>query len=165
MHLRRLPILAVVALLAVTLVGVAFAAFSSANATASNSQPPLNHPKILYNDGMSAIPPRTNGALLSTTDVQNFVLTHPFPGGPTVSHQQPKIVKLQLMTSGQASNLLGGEYVSPSASLQVYFVVLSGPFFMENISVPSGIKIPTANQVVEVFDARTGNSLLWGIYA
>jgi hypothetical protein len=69
------------------------------------------------------------------------------------------------MTSGQASKLLGGEYVSPSANLQVYFVVLSGPFFMENILVPIGTKIPTANQVVEVFDAQTGNSLLWGIYA
>ncbi len=165
MHLRRLPILAVIALLAVTLIGALFAAFSSANATTFNSQPPLNHPKILYNDGMSAIPPRTNGALLSVTDVQLYVLTHPFPGGPTVSHQQPKIVKLQLMTSGQTSNLLGGEYVLPSASSQVYFVVLSGPFFMENIHVPAGTKIPTANQVVEISDAQTGNMLLWGIYA
>ena len=41
----------------------------------------------------------------------------------------------------------------------------SGPFFMENILVPTGTKIPTANQVVEVFDAQTGNALLWGIYA
>jgi hypothetical protein len=69
------------------------------------------------------------------------------------------------MTSGQASNLLGGEYVSPFESLPVYVVVLSGPFFMENILVPTGTKIPTANQVVEVFDAQTGNALLWGIYA
>jgi hypothetical protein len=63
------------------------------------------------------------------------------------------------------SNLLGGEYVSPFESLPVYVVVLSGPFFMENILVPTGTKIPTANQVVEVFDAQTGNALLWGIYA
>ena len=165
MHLRRLPIFTVIALLALTLVGALFAAFSSANATTSNPPPPLNHPKIINNDGSSAIPPGTIGTLLSVTEVQHYVLTQPFPGGPTVSHQQPKIVKLQLMTSGQASNLLGGEYVSPSASLQVYFVVLSGPFFMENILVPIGTKIPTANQVVEVFDAQTGNSLLWGIYA
>jgi hypothetical protein len=165
MHLRRLPILAVIALLALTLIGAVFAAFSSANATTSNPPPPLNHPQIMYNDGSSAIPPNTNGTLLSVTDVQHYVLTQPFPGGPTVSHQQPNIVKLQLMTSGQASNLLGGEYVSPSESLQVYFVVLSGPFFLENISVPTGTKIPTVNQVVEVFDAQTGNLLLWGIYA
>jgi hypothetical protein len=164
MRLRRLPILAVIALLAITLIGALFAVFSSANATSFNSQPPLNHPQILYNDGMSAIPPRTNGALLSTADVQNYVLTHPFRGGPTVSHQQPKIVKLQLMTSGQASNILGGEYVLPSASSQVYLVVLSGPFFMENAHLPAGSKIPTANQGVEVFDAQTGNMLLWGIY-
>jgi hypothetical protein len=165
MHLRRLLILATIVLFALTLFGALFAAFSSANATTSNPPPPLNHPKIIYNDGMSAIPPRTNGTLLSATDVQHYILTQPFRGGPTVSHQQPKIVKLQLITSGQASNLLGGEYVSPSESLQVYFVVLSGPFFMENIHVPIGTKIPTANQVVEVFDAQTGNLLLWGIYA
>lgn len=165
MRLRRLPILAVIALLAVTLVGVVFVTFSSAYATASNSQPPQNHPKILYDDGMSAISPGTNEVLLSTTDVQYYVLTHPFPGGPTVSHQQPKIVKLQMMTSGQASNNLGGEYVLPSASSQVYLVVLGGPFFMEKVHVPIGTRIPTANQVVEVFDARTGNLLLWGVYA
>jgi hypothetical protein len=102
MRLRRLPMLAVMALLALTLIGAVFAAFSSANATTSNPPPPLNHPKIMYNDGSPAIPPTTNGTLLSVTDVQHYVLTHPFPGGPTVSHQQPKIVKLQLMTSGQA---------------------------------------------------------------
>jgi hypothetical protein len=165
MHLRRLPILAAIALLALTLVGVSFAAFSNASATTSNPPPPLNHPKLIYQDGMPAIPPRTNGTLLSIADVQHYVLTQPFPGGPTVSHQQPKIVKLLLTTSRQASNLLGGEYVTSSENLKVYFVVLNGPFLMENISLPQGInEMPTANHVFEVFDAQTGNLIVWGIY-
>jgi hypothetical protein len=60
---------------------------------------------------------------------------------------------------------VGGEYITSSENLKVYFVVLNGPFLMENISLPQGVnEMPTTNHVFEVFDAQTGNLIVWGIY-
>jgi hypothetical protein len=50
-----------------------------------------------------------------------------------------------------------------SANASVYYVLLKGPYVMEYISVPPGVQIPIANLVEEVFDAHTGNLLVWGI--
>jgi hypothetical protein len=95
--------------------------------------------------------------------VESYVQTHPFPGGPTASGQAPPIMTLQLTTSQKASQIMGGEYVGLSANASVYYVLLKGPFVMKYIPVPPGVQIPTANLVEEVFDAHTGNLLVWGI--
>lgn len=107
MHLKRLPLLAIAILLVLALI-VAFNHFSRASAAMLNLPPPLNHPTIMFDDGMPTIPPGRNGTLLGPADVQHYILTHPFPGGPTVSHKPPEIETLLLTTSERASSLMGG---------------------------------------------------------
>ncbi len=94
--------------------------------------------------------------------MQRYVLTHPPSIGPTVSGGPPEIVVIQLMTSRNASRVMGGEYVEPSDNALVYYVLLKGPFIPENIITVAGEDIGMAGSMDEVFDAYTGNQLLWG---
>lgn len=103
MHVRLYPllgmILAMVVLLAVVVGGVVFAMRSGANAarvTATPTPPSRHHPATIFTDGMPAIPPNVGVALLTPAEVEHYVKTHPFPGGPTASGQAPQIKKLLL---------------------------------------------------------------------
>lgn len=162
MHIRRFSVIAMIILLTAVLVGVVLVTLSSARATNINP-PPRNHPHIIFNDGMPAIARKGNTSLLTTADVAHYVTAYPFPGGPMASGGVPTIIILQLMTSREASNLLGGEDIGLPDNAQVYFVVLRGPFVMENMHVPPGEQVPAVDRGDEVFDAQTGNLLLWGI--
>jgi len=78
--------------------------------------------------------------------------------------EQLKVEVLQLMTSREASIQMRGEYVGLSDNAKVYFVVVKGPFFMKGIlSATSPKGSQTLNLGEEVFDAKTGNLLVWGI--
>jgi hypothetical protein len=57
-----------------------------------------------------------------------------------------------------------GEFVGIPDSGMVCYVELYGPFYTTMISVPPGQTLPpTIDKGVEVFDAQTGNLLLWGL--
>lgn len=158
--------LALLLLFVMILAGYVFASFSGADAAGSTptpTPPPKHTPTTIYTDGMPAIAPRANGAMLTTADVERYISTHPIIGGQTVSGQAPQIMQVLLTTSQKASQIMGGEYVSASANLPVYYVLLNGPFLMENIHLPPGEPVPTAHEYEEVFDAQTGNLLVWGI--
>lgn len=131
-------------------------------ATVNPPPPPQNHPHIYFNDGAPAIPAHPGNTLLSVTDVQHYVLKHRSPIGPTVSGGLPKIMTIQLMTSYNASKVMGGEYVGPSDHALVYYVLLKGPFYPEFILTVTGVDPGIAGTMDEVFDAYTGNQLVWG---
>ena len=60
--------------------------------------------------------------------------------------------------------LMGGEYISRPDSALVCYVELRGPFFPTHVSVPPGQALPeTVDGGIEVFDAQTGNLLVWGV--
>lgn len=135
------------------------------NADAASVNPPLlpqNHPSIHFNDGASAIPAHRENTLLSVEDVQRYVLTHSCPIGPTASGGLPKIVVVQLMTSRNASKVMGGEYVGLPDDALVYYVLLKGPFIPEFVITVAGAPAGIVGNMDEVFDAYTGNQLLWG---
>jgi hypothetical protein len=113
---------------------------------------------------MSAIPSHKDKTLLTVADVQQYVDTHQFPGGPTIKGVQLKIVLLQLMTSQEASIQMKGEDIGLPDNAKVYYVEVSGPFIMEGVLTVSSPKNPqTFDLGEEAFDAQTGNLLVWGI--
>ena len=124
--------------------------------------PPQNYPKTTLTDGRPAIVVKPGTSQLAVADVQQYVTTHPFPGGPTASGQPPIVVTIQLVTSQQASVIMGGESTGLPDNAPVYYVKLQGPFLMENEHLLPGATTPTSNLVEEVFDAHTGNLLVWG---
>jgi hypothetical protein len=160
----RKPVTAAVSLLLIAIVvGGILLNFGSADATVVNPlPPPQNHPHIYFNDGAPAIPAHPGNTLLSVADVEHYVLTHRCPVGPTVSGGLPKIMAIQLMTSRNASKVMGGEYVGPSDDALVYYVLLKGPFIPEFVITVAGVDPGIADTMDEVFDAYTGNQLLWG---
>lgn len=127
--------------------------------------PPIhNHPTTYFTVGQPAISPHTDKTQLTVADVQRYVLTQPFPAGSTVKGVQPGIVLLKLMTSRDASIQMRGENVGLPDNAYVYYVIVKGPFYMKYISSASGSKnASTFSLGEEVFDAQTGNLLVWGI--
>ncbi len=147
----------------VTLMGGILLNFAYADAANANLPPPhQNHPYINLQDGASAIPAREGNTLLSVEDVQRYVLTHAPSIGPTVSGGVPKIVVIQIMTSRNASKVMDGEEVGLPDDALVYYVLLKGPFIPEFILAITSVRISSVDRMEEVFDAYTGNQLLWG---
>ena len=166
MFIKRFPAIALAFVLTVTLLGVVLSHVidTSASTLSSNPPPIHNHPSIHYTDGAPAIPSHKDGTLLTATDVQQYVSTHPFPGGPVVPGAQLKIQVLQLMTSQEASIQMRGEYIGLPDNASVYYVVVKGPFLLTGIPSVTSIKGPNKFELgEEVFDAKTGNRLVWGI--
>lgn len=97
----------------------------------------------------------------TVNDVVSYVTTHPFAGGPTISGKPPSVVSVKFITSQLASQNLNGESTGLSDNASVCYVELYGPFTLEGASVPLGAKLHPANNVIEVFDASTGNLLMW----
>jgi hypothetical protein len=137
-----------------------------ASASSGNLQPALSSPsgKDPAAMGIPAIRSRTGTASLVLADVQQFVNTHPFFGGPTVSGGRPIVVKLLAIPSKEVVALTHGESTGLPESAPVYYVQLQGPFLLVNAGSPRGAKVLTLGTGVEVFDARTGNLILWGAF-
>lgn len=162
--LTRKPVTITLSLLLVTVViaGILLNLGTVDVTSANPPPPPQNHPHIYFNDGASAIPAHPGNTLLSIEDVQRYVLTHPCPIGPTVSGGLPRIMVIQLMTSRNASKVMGGESVGLPDNALVYYVLLKGPFIPEFVITITGMDIGIADSMDEVFDAYTGNQLVWG---
>lgn len=115
------------------------------------------------NPGVPAIIPKNNGTpAFTAADVNLYYLNHSFSAGPTVSGAPPTVESVKFMTSGEARTLMKGEYIGIPDSAMVCYVVLRGPFYPMNVSVPPGQAPPAILDTgIEVFDAHTGNLLLW----
>ena len=158
----RVKLLGCLLIVAVSLItGVTM--YSSQNDVNAQSvaQVPRNNPERL---GIQAIAPSTSSGLQRFTvqEANAYVNTHPFPGGPTTTGASPTIVSTNFITTKEANKRMHGEHTGLADTALVCYVVLKGLFTMANVSRPYGVKaLPPANFGVEVFDAQTGNFLMW----
>lgn len=113
--------------------------------------------------GEPAITPTQKGVpAFTVADVRQYLATHAFPGGPTVSGAPSTIVQIVFITSKQASELMQGESIGLPDKALVCYVELHGPFLLTKAHTPPGQPTPVAPNGELVFDAQTGNLLLWG---
>jgi hypothetical protein len=172
-------------LLSIFLVGItiALATRSSADASASLSSP--HHPPAQntfqvttsYVPGNPAISPHVSAAssgnnssipAFSKKDVTDFLNKNGFYAGPVVNGAHLKILSIQFVTAKQASDLMYGESVGRPDTYLVCYVKVQGPFSRMNMhagpNLPGRKVKTTANIGDMVFDAHTGNLLVWGVY-
>ncbi len=121
-----------------------------------------------YPAGAPAIAPHLDaathgGATFTAADVEQFIQSHGYAGGATVSGKPPTIEKILFITSKQASDLLNGEDIGRPDNALVCYVLLRGPFY-SSVSPPYGVTPPpnwTEETGYEIFDAVTGNLLVY----
>jgi hypothetical protein len=84
-------------------------------------------------------------------------------GGPTLSGQPPTIETLEFVGCKELTDRLNLFIGLPDDAL-VCYVVLRGPFRLTLMSYPPGAVqgIPVSETVEEIYDARTGDLLVWG---
>ena len=97
-------------------------------------------------------------------DVRQFVATHPVPGGSIRNVKPPAVIKVQFMTSQEASELIHN-FVSWRKDKLVCYVELEGAFTFHG-GPPGYVSryetTPAETRVFEIFDAQTGNCLVAG---
>jgi len=187
--MKRLKLgLGVVLLL--TLLAVAVIAFSqqpagasmasphqSAGATSTLMKPPHTpvvpsfQGGISYAVGSRAISPHPSGnnppgAAFSQQDVIDFLNKYGFVAGPPTDGTPLKILSIQFVTAKQASALMQGEFVGRPDNYLVCYVKVKGPFSRAVMHPPIQYKeTKDASSGDMVFDAQTGNMLVWGLYS
>jgi len=154
---------------------------SSAGAASLLKNPPVTPQPAApgsqtYVSGVPAIPISTSSGIAANTannsstpaftqaDVIAFLNKHGFYAGPLVKGAHLKILNIQFVTAKQASILMKGESIGRPDNYLVCYVKVQGPFQDQNAEVPPGAKAPDANTGDVVFDAHTGNMLVWGVY-
>ncbi len=100
---------------------------------------------------------------ITSDDVKTYLFTHQFPSGPLVVGATFKIISIDLVTSEVASQRLDDEPIGLPNNELVYFVKVQGPFTTTNVRTPNGKSLPPAQFGFEVFNAETGNLLVWSI--
>jgi hypothetical protein len=122
---------------------------------------------------MPGTPPRGRSALKLTPnkvpaftleDMKAYLQSAPScVGGPTVSGQPPTIDTLEFVGCKELTNRLNLSIGLPGDKL-ICYVVLRGPFRLTMMSYPPGAieGIPVSETVEEIYDASTGNLLIWG---
>jgi hypothetical protein len=172
--MRLKAFLALTGLLLAAVIGVA--AFSSSSTpTGVHKTTPVVFQK--YNTGnpdapgVPAITPKstvnsanpTTSATYTAADVQDYILANGFPGGPVAEGGHLSIVSIQFISAQQASQAIGEDVGRPSDTL-VCYVVLHGPFKVGAVSAPYGTT-PVSSETFQtgeiVFDAQTGNLIMW----
>jgi hypothetical protein len=113
---------------------------------------------------MKALTPTKPGEspAFTTDDVKAYLLKTPVPSATRYNPQAITVVAIDFVTSKDASARLGGEPLGLPDSRLVCFALLQGSF---TFSGPPGGGSPsqaTYSNVVEIFDAQTGNLLLVG---
>jgi hypothetical protein len=107
--------------------------------------------------GVPALQPHLQGIPSFTADdVRAFLQVGGFPGadGPF------KILKILFITSGEVCERLRGEGTGLEADALVCFVEVQGTFYP--FSYPPGVHPKPSPYGYEVFDAQTGNLLVFG---
>lgn len=108
---------------------------------------------------------RTGTPAFTVSDVRNYINTHPFPGGPTLSGKPLTITSIEFITSAVASARLNGEDIGVPPGQLVCYVQLTGEYNPLDVSVPPGFHLDTEDTATEIFDATTGNLLLLSVPA
>jgi len=131
-----------------------------------------------YPPGVPAIPISTSSGANANTvnsastpaftknDVITFFNKHGFFAGPLVKGAHLKFLTIQFVTAKQASNLMNGESAGRPDTYLVCYVKVEGPFQVKYEEAPPTAK-GTSNAVDTgdaVFDAHTGDLLVWGTY-
>ncbi len=168
-------------LIAIVFLGVAITS-NTASASRFQKKPPVTPQPggsggaQTYSPGVPAIPISTPSGLTANAidsastpaftrdDVIAYFNKHGFYAGPLVKGAHLKILTIQFVTAKQASALMKGEHINRPDSYLVCYVKVQGPFQMSSAEVPPNAKEPTANIGDAVFDAHTGNMLVWGVY-
>lgn len=165
---------AIIAALVLVLVVGGIVWHTVSTVTASNAPyPPLHAHQFQISDtyvpGSPAIQPHLaqagSGPAFTQDDVIAYLNQSGFFAGPVVSGAHLKILTVQFVTAKRASELMYGESVGRPDDALVCYVKVEGPFLLINVSVPRGTKaVTTAKYGDAVFDAHTGNLLVWGVY-
>jgi hypothetical protein len=103
------------------------------------------------------------------SDVETFLNKYGFYAGPLVQGTHLKILTIQFVTAKQASTLMAGESVGRPDNYLVCYVKVQGPFQLTQVHagphLPGMKKTRTTAEIGDmVFDAHTGNVLVWGVY-
>lgn len=162
----------VVILLALVVVGIGGLTSSAAANPIKPPAPPPVHRTFQITDtyvpGNPAIKPstsmNTSGPAFTQADVIAYFQKYGFL--PLAPGAQLHILTIQFVPASQASQLMNGESVGRPDTYLVCYVSLQGPFLTSSLHAnPAAPKRPkTVQYGYEVFDAHTGNSLLWGVY-
>lgn len=166
MRKARFSLLVALILAAVVIILTAANNASLVNQPENSTLQKQVRPQVTYAFGTPAIHPQTELPVAYTKEtVIRFLKTYPFPGGPTVIGKAPTIVMIGFISSKAASILMKGEQVDRPDNTIVCYVQLHGPFIATRISAPSTTLTakPIYNIGEMVFDAHTGNLLLWGV--
>lgn len=132
-------------------------------ASYQQAQIPVGKTVVAYPPGGKAITPHLNAIPSYTTgDVRQFILASGLDQ-TTTAGTPSTITKIAFMTTSQASTLLQGESIGRPDGAMVCYVELRGPFTIEG-PVPAGATLPTAQRAYDIFDAQTGNILMWGYF-
>jgi hypothetical protein len=122
--------------------------------------PPSKHPNL----GHPAIKLTllTGSQRFTVTDVKAYLSKHLFPSGPTTTGKPATIRTIEFISSKKASLLIHNGSIGLADTDQVCFVELYGPFTNTHVPVPPGANpYPVTDIGVEIFDAQTGNLLLY----
>jgi len=104
------------------------------------------------------------GGPVTVADVRAFIAINGFAAsanGKTTNGTMPVVLQATLMTAQQASALMHGEWPGRPSTAPVIFVELQGPFIME-VTAPPEYKLPIAQKGQELFDATTGDLIVFG---
>ena len=154
--------------LLVLVVGAVLAFSSSVGAQGNSvvrSSLPSGRTVVTYPPGIPAIHPQSGSAqtpgspAFTAADVTHYIQTQGFIR--TTSGAVPAIAQIEFITAQEASALLQGESIGRPDNALVCYVVLTGSF-RANGPVPPGATIPIVHTAYEVFDAHTGNLLMYG---
>lgn len=149
------------AIQAYSAVGMVPTAIPSVPVPASKIPTRPAHPT--YNGGVPAVT-HPGGGPVTVDDVRAFITKYGFAAsdhGKTTNGTMPVILQVTMMTAKQASALMNGASPGRSDDTQVIYVKLQGPFLID-MPVPSGARIPPAPFGEELFDATTGDLIMYG---
>ena len=107
--------------------------------------------------------PHPAGTMLTTQQVRQYIETHTFWVGPTVSGKPFTVQTIQLMTDQQAYQQEQADDLGVPNGEQVYYVYVAGPFKPVNITSPHPLKITSVPGGYEFWDAYSGNLLEAGL--
>jgi|GEM_PF-5939620 len=136
----------------------AFHSLREQTSTASSSPSPTS---TLLPMGVNI--PHPAGTMLTSQQVLQYVETHTFWVGPTVSGRPFTVRAVQLMTAQQAYQQEHADSLGVPDSELVYYVYVVGPFKPEYISSPHPLKVKSVPGGYEIWDAYSGNLLEAGL--
>ena len=118
-----------------------------------------------FTRGAKAIQPHLSSIPAFTQeDVRNYVATQPVPGASIRSVKTPTVMKIEFMTTQEASELIHN-FISWRKDDLVCYVELEGAFTFHG-GPPGRVSryetTPAETRVCEIFDAQTGNCLVTG---